>query len=133
MTCASPSLHPLRERASGKPGTVFTPAERAYIRSELDRYFTTFPTVAEGLMPRTWKTGPRAGQPKLGPAAQSLLDRGFVSLDPHGRPPRLFFTATGLTALPAMMRDRRLADPEKFAYIRMELGIDPPKEAKVVE
>jgi hypothetical protein len=68
----------------------FTPAERAYIRTELDRYFTTFPTVAEGLMLRTWKTGPRAGQPKLGPAAQSLLDRGVVSLDPHSRPPRLF-------------------------------------------
>jgi hypothetical protein len=59
---------------------TFTPAERAYIRSELDRYFTTLPTVAEGLMLRTWRTGPRAGQPKLGPAAQSLLDRGFVSL-----------------------------------------------------
>jgi hypothetical protein len=35
---------------------------------QTDRYFTTLPTVAEGLMLRTWKTGPRAGQPKLGPA-----------------------------------------------------------------
>jgi hypothetical protein len=111
----------------------FTPAERAFIRSELDRYFTTLPTVAEGLMLRTWKTGPRAGQPKLGPAAQSLLDRGFVSLDSQSRPPRLFFTATGLAALRTMMRDRRLADPEKFAHIRVELGIDPPKEAKAAE
>jgi hypothetical protein len=75
---------------------TFTPTERAYIRNELDRYFTTFPTVAEGLMLRIWKTGPRAGQPKLGPAAQSLLDRGFVSLDPHSGLPRLFFTAAGL-------------------------------------
>jgi hypothetical protein len=112
---------------------TFTPAERAYIRSELDRYFTTLPTVAEGLMLRTWKTGPRAGQPKLGPAAQSLLDRGFVSLDPHSRLPRLFFTATGLAMLRAMMRDRRLADPEKFAHIRVELGIDPPTEAEAAE
>ena len=56
---------------------TFTPAERAYIRSELDRYFTTLPTVAEGLMLRTWRTGPRAGQPKLGPAAQSLLGATF--------------------------------------------------------
>ena len=91
---------------------TFTPVERAYIRSELDRYFTTLPTVAEGLMLRTWKTGPRAGQPKVGPAARSLLDRGFVSLDPNGRPPRLFFTIAGLAALRVMMRDRRLADPE---------------------
>jgi hypothetical protein len=112
---------------------TFTPTERAYIRNELDRYFTTFPTVAEGLILRTWKTGPRAGQPKLGPAAQSLLDRGFASLDSQSRPPRLFFTASGLTALRAMMRDRRLADPEKFAHIRVELGIDPPKEAKAAE
>ncbi|MBV8522693.1 MAG: hypothetical protein JOY71_11315 [Acetobacteraceae bacterium] len=112
---------------------IFTPTERAYIRSELDRYFTTLPTVAEGLMLRTWKTGPRAGQPKLGPAAQSLLDRGFVSLDPHNGLPRLFFTETGLAALRAMMRDRRLADPEKFAHIRVELGIDPPTEAKAAE
>jgi hypothetical protein len=112
---------------------TFTPAERAYIRSELDRYFTTLPTVAEGLMLRTWKSGPCAGQPKLGPAAQSLLDRGFVSLDPHSTPPRLFFTAFGLAALRAMMRDRRLADPEKFAHIRVELGIDTPTEAKTAE
>jgi hypothetical protein len=111
----------------------FTPAERAYIRSELDRYFTTLPTVAEGLMLRTWKTGPRAGQAKLGPAAQSLLDRGFVSLDPHSRLPRLFFTEPGLAALRAMMSDRRLANPEKFAHVRVELGIDPPKEAKAAE
>jgi hypothetical protein len=86
--------------------------------------------VAEGLTLRTWRTGPRAGQPKLGPAAQSLLDRGFVSLDPHSRLPRLFFTETGLAALRAMMRDRRLADPERFAHIRVELGIDPPTEAR---
>jgi hypothetical protein len=78
------------------------------------------------------KTGPRAGQPKLGPAAQSLLDRGFVS-HPHSKLPRLFFTETGLAALRAMMRDRQLVDPEKFAHIRVELGIDPPTEAKAAE
>jgi hypothetical protein len=27
-----------------------------------------------------------------------------------------------------MMRDRRLADPIKFAHVRQELGIDPPPE-----
>jgi hypothetical protein len=112
---------------------TFTAAERVYIRSELDRYFTTLPTVAEGLMLRTWKTGPRAGQPKLGPAAQSLLDRRFVSLDPQSRPPRLFFTVIGLTAVRTMMRDHRFADPENFAHVRVELGIDSPTEAKAAE
>jgi hypothetical protein len=65
--------------------------------------------------------------------ADGLLDRGFVSLDPHSRPPRLFFTAAGLIALRAMMRDRRLADPERFAHIQLELGIDPPTETKAAE
>jgi hypothetical protein len=33
-----------------------------------------------------------------------------------------------LAALRAMMHDRRLVDPEKFAHIRVELGIDPPTD-----
>jgi hypothetical protein len=37
----------------------------------------------------------------------------------------LFFTEAGLTALRAMMTDRRLVDPKKFAHVRQELGIDP--------
>jgi hypothetical protein len=37
----------------------------------------------------------------------------------------LFFTEAGLTSLRAMMIDRRLADPKKFAHVRRELGIDP--------
>jgi hypothetical protein len=31
-----------------------------------------------------------------------------------------------LAELRAMMSDRRLVDPVKFAHIRQELGIDPP-------
>ncbi len=31
-------------------------------------------------------------------------------------------------ALPAMMTDRRLVDPKKFADVRQELGIDPVSE-----
>jgi hypothetical protein len=48
-----------------------------------------------------------------------------MRLDTGGRLPRLFFTDTGLAELRAMMSDRRLADPVKFAHIRQELGIDP--------
>ena len=66
------------------------------------------------------------GQAKLRPAAKSLLERGLVRLDVTGRLPHLFFTEQGLLELRAMMRDRRLADPVKFAHVRQELGIDPP-------
>jgi hypothetical protein len=105
--------------------TTFTPRERDYIRRELDMFFSTYPTVAEGFQLKTWRGGPQAGQPKLPPPAHSLLDRGLMRRDADSRPPRLFFTDTGLVELRAMMADRRLTDAVKFAHIRRELGIDP--------
>ena len=108
-----------------EPVPVFTPSERNYIRSELDMVFSTLPTVAEGFQLRTWRGGPEAGKPKLSPIAKGLVDRGLMRLDTSQRLPRLFFTETGLAGLRAMMADRRLADPKKFAHIRRELGIDP--------
>ena len=102
-----------------------TPIERAYIRSQLDRFFSTFPTVAEGFQLKVWRGGPQARQPKLPPAAKSLIERGLMRLDTSPRLPRLFFTDTGLSALRAMMANGRLADPVKFAHVRQELGIDP--------
>jgi hypothetical protein len=107
------------------PGTAmtFTPTERDYIRRELDRFFSTYPTVAEGFQLKSWRGGPQTGQPKLPPAAKSLLDRGLMRLDATSRIARLFFTDKGLDALRVMMADRRLANPEKFAHVRQELGL----------
>lgn len=102
----------------------FTPAERAYIRGELDMFFSTLPSVAEGFQLKTWRGGPLAGQPKVPPVAQSLVARGLMRLDATLRLPRLFFTDAGLDALRTMMADGRLADPVKFAHVRRELGID---------
>jgi len=103
---------------------TFTPAERDYICRALDMFFSTLPTVAEGFQLRVWRGGPQAGQPKLPPAAKSLLERGLMRLDATSRMPRLFFTDPGLAALRMMMADRRLANPEKFAHVRQELGLD---------
>ena len=104
--------------------TSFTPAERDYVRRELDMFFSTLPTVAEGFQLKTWRGGLQAGQPKLPPSAKSLLERGLMRLDTTFRIPRLFFTGEGLDALRVMMADRRLANPEKFAHVRQELGLD---------
>ena len=103
----------------------FTTGERNYIRRELDIFFSTLPSVAEGFQLKTWRGGPDAGKPKLSPIAKGLIARGLMRLDASGRLPRLFFTEAGLTALRAMMMDHRLADPKKFAHVRQELGIDP--------
>jgi hypothetical protein len=103
----------------------FTTGEREYIRRELDIFFSTLPSVAEGFQLKTWRGGPDAGKPKLSPIAKGLIARGLMRLDASGHFPRLFFTEAGLAALRAMMMDARLADPKKFAHVRQELGIDP--------
>jgi hypothetical protein len=105
--------------------TDFTPIERTYIRSQLDRFFSTLPTVAEGFQLKVWRGGLHAKEPKLPPAAKSLTERGLMRLDTTFRFPRLFFTDAGLTSLRAMMTNGRLADPVKFAHVRQELGIEP--------
>ena len=56
----------------------FTPGERDYIRRELDMFFSTLPTVAEGFQLKTWRGGQQAGQPKLSPAAKGLVERGLM-------------------------------------------------------
>jgi hypothetical protein len=43
----------------------FTTGEREYIRLELDIFFSTLPSVAEGFRLKTWRDGPDAGEPKL--------------------------------------------------------------------
>ncbi len=108
---------------------AFTPGERDTIRRKLDRFFSTWPSVADGFQLRTWRGGSQAGQPKVPLVAKGLLDRGLMRLQPTPWPPRLFLTEAGLAALLAMMAERRLANPVTFAHVRQELGIDPdPKE-----
>src|ERR1700733_9881971 len=113
------------------PSAGFTPGERDYIRRELDMFFSTLPTVAEGFQLKTWRGGPQAGKPKLPPVATGLLERGLMRLETGGRLPKLFFTEAGLAELRTMMMDRRFADPKKFAHIRQELGIDPMPNPEV--
>jgi hypothetical protein len=107
------------------PVTGFSASEREYIRRELDMFFSTLPTVAEGFQLKTWRGGSEAGRPKVPPVARLLIDRGLMRLDTSERLPRLFFTEAGLVELRTMMADRRLADPKRFAHVRQELGIDP--------
>ena len=112
-------------RTQSSAVTSFTPRERDYIRGELDCFFSTLPSVADGFHLKTWRGGPDAGEPKLPPVAKGLVERGLMRLDASQRLPRLLFTETGLVELRAMMSERRFADPAKFAHIRHELGIAP--------
>jgi hypothetical protein len=117
----------LRAMSTRQTATIagFTFRERDYIRRELDQFFSTLPTVADGFQLKTWRGGPQAGKPKLPLPATGLIERGLMQLDTGQRWPRLLFTETGLAALRRMMSDPRLANRVKFAHIRQELGIDP--------
>jgi hypothetical protein len=84
--------------------------------------------LAEGFHRKIWRGGPDAGKLKLPPTAKGLIARGLMRLDTEGHSPRLFSTEGGLTALRAMMIDRRLVDSKKFAHVRLELGVDPGPE-----
>jgi len=60
----------------------FTAGEREYIRRELDMFFSTLPSVADGFQLKTWRGGPLAKQPKVPPVARGLIDRGLSALAP---------------------------------------------------
>jgi len=124
-----------KARVYVQDGTLagFTAAERDFIRREPDMFFSTFPRVADGFQLKTWRGGPQAGQPKLSPMAKSLLNRGMMRLDATQHLPRLFFTELGLLALRTMMADGRLANPETFAHLRHELGIEPDLDPEAAE
>jgi hypothetical protein len=67
------------------PIAGFTPGERDYIRRELDMFFSTLPSVAEGFHLKTWCDGTEAGKPKLSPIAKGLVERGLMRLDTSQR------------------------------------------------
>jgi hypothetical protein len=105
----------------------FTPQERDLIRLEMGMRFGQYPELANGLFLRTWHSGPHKGEPKIPKAIQTMIDRGLVEIrrNPMGRQ-AAFFTEAGLEALRQLLRDRRAMDPERFAHLRQELGLDPP-------
>jgi hypothetical protein len=53
------------------PVTGFSSGERDYIRRELDMFFSTLPTVAEGFQLKTWSGGREAGKAE-GPARRPI-------------------------------------------------------------
>lgn len=118
--------NPLGLPAPATAPASLSPKEREFLRSGLSPVFGSAPLAADGILVRTRPPGPDGRrEPKLGPAARSLVDRGLLRLEGDGPFPRLRFTDAGLAALRAMVADRRLTDPERFAHLRAELGLDP--------
>ena len=113
-----------------QPTSPFTQQERDLIRLELMPRFCQEPGLANGLFLRTWRNGPKKGQPKIPKVIQTMLDRGLVRIgtNPTGRP-AAFFTETGLEGLRQLLRESRAMDPVRYGYVRRVLGVgDPPAD-----
>jgi hypothetical protein len=114
----------MADQSASSAAGVFTAPEREFIRRELGQYFSSYPSVAEGLFLRTWRAGPQAGEPKVPSAVQSMRARGLVEIRiVRPRMPRAFFTEAGLAALRQLASDRRALDPVRYAHVRRELGL----------
>jgi hypothetical protein len=111
-------------RRSERPAVPFTAPERDLLRRELCRHFGEDPLVADGIFLRSWRGGERRNQPKIPPAVQTMLERGLVEVRSTSRGSRAFFTEAGLAMLRQLVLDRRAMDPERFAHVRLELGLD---------
>jgi hypothetical protein len=108
-----------------RTSSLFTPQERDLIRLEMGMRFGQYPELANGLFLRTWRAGPHKGEPKIPKAIQTMMDRGLVEVrrSSMGRQ-AAFFTESGLEALRQLLQDRRAMDPERFAHLRQELGME---------
>jgi hypothetical protein len=87
-------------------------------------FFSTLPRVADGFQLRTWRGGPMAGQPKIPPPLRTIIDRGLMVVRMEAPFPRAYFTEPGMAALRLLAQERRFMDPEKFAHVRAELGLE---------
>ena len=102
----------------------FTASERDLIRREMGIHFSQYPSLADGIFLRTWRSGPQKNEPKVPAAVRTMIDRGLVEIRNTERGPRAFFTEAGLEELRRLLLDRRYMDPASFAHLRRELGPD---------
>jgi hypothetical protein len=105
---------------------ALTREEVAYLRIELLPRFGVAPSLTDGILLKSWKSGPRSGTPRLPPAVKSLSERGMVDIrqPSPGHPFRAFWTSRGLKALADALCDRRRFNPDRYAHISQELSVN---------
>jgi hypothetical protein len=103
---------------------ALTREEVAYLRTELLPRFGVSPSLADGILLRSWKSGPLSGTPRLPPAIKSLAERGLVDIrqPSPGQPFRAYWTPSGLEALGEALRNRRSFNPDRYAHVSQELS-----------
>jgi hypothetical protein len=100
-----------------------TRQEVAYIRAEMLPRFGSEPRLSDGLILKTWKSGPLSGSPRLPSAVSSLIERGLAEVRrPSPREPsRAYFTALGIASIAAEIKDKRVFPPNRYSHLIGEL------------
>jgi hypothetical protein len=111
------------------PSPPFDARERDFIRREFGVHFSQPSYLADGILLRTWRSGPQRNRPKLPEAVPACWHRGLVEVRPCPRGVRGFITEAGLAAVRQLVADRRLMNPQDFAHLRLELGLDKAGQA----
>ena len=103
---------------------ALTREEVAYLRTELLPRFGLTSRLSEGILLRSWKSGPLSGTPRLPPAVKSLIDKQCVQVrqPSPGQPFRAFWTSTGLTALANAARNHKAFPSDRYAHVLAELA-----------
>ena len=113
---------------SDLPSCPFDAREREFIRREFGVHFGQPSYLADGILLRTWRSGPEKNQPKLPAVVLSMIERELDELRSGPRGVRGFFTEAGVAAMQQLVADGRLMNPKTFAHLRLELDLDEPEE-----
>ena len=110
----------------------FDARERDLIRREFGVHFGQPSHLADGMLLRTWRSGPEKNRPKLPPAVRSMMARGLLQVRDGPRGFRAYFTEAGIAAVRVLLLSPRLMDPTAFAHLRREVGlsegVEPPAD-----
>ena len=100
---------------------AYTDAELEFVKGRLSIQFGAAPRLADGVILKTWKSGPDRGKPRLPQAIQSLIERGMMTVVTlPGSFPVAKFTNSGLQALQVALQSAR--DNGRFAHLMAELS-----------
>jgi hypothetical protein len=101
----------------------FTEVELEFLKRRFEVQFGEAPRVRDGIVLKTWKSGPQKGQPRVPDAVQSLLERGLMEVrSGAGAFPSALFTDAGLETLRQSLLRDDLFSNTRFAHLRAELG-----------
>jgi hypothetical protein len=100
--------------------TGLTRSEERFIRWSFGMYSGHNPSLSDGIILPTWKSGARRGQPRIPASIRDLVARGLLRVSEDGLPPRAYFTPQGIRAVRCMFLKPRF-DTGRYIHLWREV------------